>query len=93
MDGRRTIHELTDTVGINFGVCQEILRENLNMRRIAVKFVPRLLTDDQKQRRVNVCLELREKLMRTQLLSLGSLRVRNVGFVFQIENETEGTTF
>jgi hypothetical protein len=31
------------------------------MRRIAVKFVPRLLTNDQQQRRVNVCLELREK--------------------------------
>jgi hypothetical protein len=31
------------------------------MRRIAAKFVPRLLTNDQKQRRVNVCLELREK--------------------------------
>jgi hypothetical protein len=33
-DGRRTIHELTDTVGINYGVCQEILTENLNMRGI-----------------------------------------------------------
>jgi hypothetical protein len=31
------------------------------MRRIAAKFVPRLLTNDQKQRRVNGCLELRQK--------------------------------
>jgi hypothetical protein len=31
------------------------------MRRIAAKFVPRLLTNEQKQWRVNVCLELREK--------------------------------
>jgi hypothetical protein len=46
---------------ISYGVYQEILTENLNMRRIAAKFVPRLLTNDQKQRRVNVCLELREK--------------------------------
>jgi hypothetical protein len=48
---------------ISYGVCQEILTENLNMRRIAAKFVPRLLINDQKQRRVrvNVCLELREK--------------------------------
>jgi hypothetical protein len=30
-----TIHELADTVGINYGVCQEILTENLNMHRIA----------------------------------------------------------
>jgi hypothetical protein len=43
---RRTIHELADTVGISYGVCQEILIENLNMRRIAAKFAPRLLTND-----------------------------------------------
>jgi hypothetical protein len=47
---------------ISYGVCQEILTENLNMRRrIAAKFVPRLSTNDEKQRCVNVCLELREK--------------------------------
>jgi hypothetical protein len=34
---------------------------DLNMRRIAAKFVPRLLTNDQKQWRVNVCSELRER--------------------------------
>jgi hypothetical protein len=34
-DRRRTIHELEDTVAISYGVCQEILTENLNMRRIA----------------------------------------------------------
>jgi hypothetical protein len=47
-DRRRTIHELADTVGISYGVCQETLTENLNMRRIAEKFVLRLLTNDQK---------------------------------------------
>jgi hypothetical protein len=54
---RRTIHELTDTAGISYGFCQE----NLNMRHIAMKFVPRLLTNDQKQQHVNVCLELWKK--------------------------------
>jgi hypothetical protein len=34
-DHRRKIHELADTVGISHGVCQEILRENLNIRRKA----------------------------------------------------------
>jgi hypothetical protein len=43
---------------IRYGVFQEKI---LNTRRIAAKFVPRLLTNDQKQRRVNVCLELQEK--------------------------------
>jgi predicted ArsR family transcriptional regulator len=29
-DRRQTIHELADTVGISYGVCQEILTGNLN---------------------------------------------------------------
>jgi hypothetical protein len=60
-DRCQTIHELADTVGINYGVCQEILTENLNMCRIAAQFVPQLLTNDQKQQHVNMCLKLREK--------------------------------
>jgi hypothetical protein len=47
-DRRQTIHELSDTVGIIYGVCQEIVTDNLNMRCIAAKFVPRLLTNYQK---------------------------------------------
>jgi hypothetical protein len=34
-DRHRTIHELVDTTGISYAVCQEFLTENLNMRRIA----------------------------------------------------------
>jgi hypothetical protein len=39
-DRRQTIHELADTVAISYGVCQVILTENMNMRCIAVQFVP-----------------------------------------------------
>lgn len=59
-DRRQTIHDLCTSVGISYGSCQEILTENLGMRRVAAKFVPRLLSVDQKQRRVDVCSELRE---------------------------------
>jgi hypothetical protein len=71
-DRRRTIHELADTVGISYGVCQEILTENLNMHRIDAKFVPRLLTNDPKQRLINMCLELRKKANEDPNLSLWS---------------------
>jgi hypothetical protein len=56
-DHHWTIHELSDSVGITYGICQEILTENLYMHGIAAKFVPRLLTNDQKQWRINMCLE------------------------------------
>jgi hypothetical protein len=55
------IHELADTVGISYGVCQGILTENLNMHHIAAKFVLWLLTNDQKQWCKSMCLELWKK--------------------------------
>lgn len=59
-DRRRTIRQISEMIGIGYGVCQEILTEDLNMRRVAAKFVPRILTAEQKQRRVDVCEELLE---------------------------------
>jgi hypothetical protein len=58
---RELIHEDRHPVGVSYGVYQEILTENVNMRRTAEKFVPRPLTNIQKQRRVNVCPEIRVK--------------------------------
>ena len=54
------IRDRCTSAGISYGSCQEILTENLGMRRVAAKFVPRLLSVDQKQCRVDVCSELRE---------------------------------
>jgi len=47
-DRRRTIHDLCAEVGIHYGSGQRILTEQLNMHRNAAKFVPRVLTHDQK---------------------------------------------
>ena len=55
---RLTVREVAEEVGISKTVCREILTENLGMHRIAAKFVPHLLTDDQKQNRVDVSQEL-----------------------------------
>jgi len=48
-DRRRTIHDLCAEVGIGYGSCQRIVTEQLNMHRIAAKFMPRVLTHDQKE--------------------------------------------
>jgi len=47
-------------VGVGYGTCQRVLTEELAMHHVAAKFVPRILTADQKQQRVNVCTELRQ---------------------------------
>jgi len=59
-DRRRTIDEVSMLVGISHGTCHKILTEDLKMRRVASKFVPRLLSVDQKQQRLDVCLDIKE---------------------------------
>jgi len=51
---RLTIHELSVEVGVSYGTCQAILTQDLNMRRVAAKFVPRILTAEQKEWRLSV---------------------------------------
>jgi len=58
---RLTVREVAEEVSISKTVCHEILIENLGIHCIAAKFVPRLLTDHQKQNRVDVSQELLDR--------------------------------
>jgi hypothetical protein len=60
-DRRRTFHDVCEIVGLSYGSVQRILADNLNMRGISAKFVPRLLGDDQNAHRVSVCKELKQQ--------------------------------
>jgi len=51
---RLTAREVADEVGINIGSCHQMLTEKLRMRRVSAKFVPRFLTDDQEENRVEI---------------------------------------
>ena len=48
-DRRRAIDEVSEITGLPWGSCQRMLTENLNMKRVSPKFVPRLLTEDKKK--------------------------------------------
>jgi len=50
--------EVADKVGISIVSCHQILTEKLLVRRVSAKFVPRLLTDDQKESCVEISQEL-----------------------------------
>jgi len=56
-DRRLTLREVADEVGISIGSCHRILTEKLQMLRVSAKFVPRLLTDDQEENRVEISQE------------------------------------
>jgi hypothetical protein len=60
-DRRQTIHDVCEVVVLSYGAVQNIFADNFNMRRIFARFVPRLLSDDQKAHRVSVCKELKQQ--------------------------------
>ena len=60
-DRRLTIREVAEEVRITFGTWQKILTEDLRMRRVTALFVPRLLTAEQKDDRVSICTDLRDR--------------------------------
>lgn len=61
-DRRRTIEELELLSGISWSSVQRILTEELGMTRVAAKFMPRILTDHQKEQRLETCRALKDQL-------------------------------
>jgi hypothetical protein len=46
--------------GISDGTYHKILTRDFKMRRVASKYVPRLLSVEQKQQRLDICFDLKE---------------------------------
>jgi len=57
-----TIDELSEVTGVSWSSVQCILTQDLGMRRVVAKFVPRLLTEDQRKSRLAVCQDLKRGL-------------------------------
>ena len=56
-DRRIKVREPADIIGISQSAVHRILTKNLDMRKLCARWVPRLLTIEQKQRRENVAIE------------------------------------
>ncbi|GFS29193.1 protein GVQW3 [Nephila pilipes] len=57
-DRRLTVREIAEEVGVSKDSAHAILREDLNMNRVAAKFVPKLLSPEQKDLRFDVAQDL-----------------------------------
>nr|CAI5823570.1 unnamed protein product [Callosobruchus analis] len=66
-DRRRTIDQLCEMSGISWSSVQRILSEDLHMRRVAAKFVPRLLTGEQRERRLQHVLSFKISSKKTRI--------------------------
>jgi len=58
---RLTVREIADDCEISVGSCDIILTDDLRMKRVCAKFVPRLLTDDQREQRQTIARDLFER--------------------------------
>jgi hypothetical protein len=58
---RLMIREIAEELNLSFGTCQVILMQDLGMRRVSVKLVPRLLTQDQTEHHATACRELLQR--------------------------------
>jgi AraC-like DNA-binding protein len=55
-----TVREIADEVGISICSANSILTEDLQMCRVVVKFVPKLLSQEQQQLRLEVAWDMLE---------------------------------
>ena len=53
-DRRRDLRSIASEVGISFGAVQSILTDILGMSKVSARWVPRMLTGDQKRTRLDI---------------------------------------
>jgi len=58
---RLTVREIADDCGFHVGSCDVILTDDLHLKRVCVKSVPRLLTDDQREQRQTIAGDMLER--------------------------------
>ena len=71
-----------------YGSCQRILTEQLNMHRIVANFVPRVLTQDQKDSRAAICQKLKETVINDPTFPLNVI-TGDESIVFVYDPETK----
>jgi len=87
-DRRQAIHDVCNHAGLSYRSCQHILTDELNMRRIAEKFVPRLLSNEQQDHWVQVCTKL-QKAVRHDLNFLSRVITGDESWLYNYDPETK----
>jgi len=82
---RLTVRSIAEQVNIDREIFRKILTEDLDMRNVCAKMVPKELTEEQKQRRVTICQDLLER----QDDILGRIITGDKTWVYQYDPETK----
>ena len=87
-DRRLTIRMIVDNLDLNRKSVRNILLHDLGMRKVCAKLVPKILSEDQKQRRVDFCKDMLEKI-RDDPNILYQVITGDETWVFQYDPETK----
>ena len=82
---RMTVRNIAEQVNIDRTTVRKILTEDLDMRKVCAKMVPKDLTEEHKQRRITIC----QHLMERQDDILGHVTTGNETWVYQYDPETK----
>lgn len=87
-DRRMNVRLMSELLNLPKTIVHEIVSEDLAMRKICAKLVPRVLTDAQKQHRVEVCEELKQ-LCADNPNFLNNVITGDESWVFQYDPESK----
>ncbi|KAJ4441881.1 hypothetical protein ANN_11741 [Periplaneta americana] len=88
-DRRLTVREIAEEVGVSKHSAHAILRDDLNMNRVAAKFVPKLLSPEQKDLRRDVAQDLLDT-ANTDPGFLNTVKTGDESWVYGYDPETKG---
>ncbi|UYV69145.1 hypothetical protein LAZ67_6002586 [Cordylochernes scorpioides] len=85
---RISIKDLSSETGLSVGLCHQIVTKDLDMIRTSSKFVPWILTEEQKEVRMDVCKKMAE-LTRTDPEWMQKIITGYETWVYQYDPETK----
>ncbi|UYV78207.1 hypothetical protein LAZ67_16000481 [Cordylochernes scorpioides] len=85
---RISIKDLSSETGLSVGLCHRIVTKDLDMIRTSSKFVPRILTEEQKVVRMDVCKNMVE-MTRTDPQWMQKIITGDETWVYQYDSETK----
>jgi len=87
-DQRLGVRAVAEEVDLDRESVQRILREELNMRKVCAKMVSKVLSDEQKERRKELCLDLLQRIENEPDL-LNSIITCDETWIFTYDLETK----
>jgi len=88
-DRRLTIRHIAKTIDSHVITVHRIVSDDLGMKKVSARWVPRMLTDEQKQNRVDVCTDLLCRLQAQQQFFLDRIVTQDETWVHHFDPETK----